>query len=65
MALIGKVCPYCGRPGEILYTTKERIVYQCSNDHQYETESANSLFLHRNPPPRVGMIPFNCEAPAY
>jgi hypothetical protein len=37
MALVGKVCPYCGKPGSVLYTTKERIVYQCPNDHQYET----------------------------
>ena len=37
MKLIGKVCPRCGKPGSVLYTTKERIVYQCPSEHQYET----------------------------
>ena len=37
MRLIGKVCPRCGKPGSVLYMTKERIVYQCPSEHQYET----------------------------
>jgi hypothetical protein len=41
MRLIGKVCPHCGKPGSVLYTTKERIVYQCPSEHQYETKISN------------------------
>gem|GEM_PF-5474130 len=48
MRLIGKVCPRCGKPGSVLYMTKERIVYQCPSEHQYETRSANPVSLHRN-----------------
>ena len=37
MRLIGKVCPRCAKPGSVLYTTKDRVVYQCPDEHQYET----------------------------
>ena len=52
MRLIGKVCPRCGKPGSVLYTTKERIVYQCSNEHQYETKF--SKFGIATPKPASG-----------
>jgi hypothetical protein len=34
-AVIGKICPYCGKSGSVIYETKERIVLECSNGHQY------------------------------
>jgi hypothetical protein len=42
MTLIGKICPHCEKPGSVLYTTKERIVYQCPSEHQYETKLRKS-----------------------
>ena len=32
----GKICPRCGKPGSIVYQTKERIVFECPNGHQFE-----------------------------
>src|SRR5215472_1225114 len=34
--VIGKICPRCGNPGSIVYQTKERIVFECPNGHQFE-----------------------------
>jgi lysyl-tRNA synthetase class I len=34
--VIGKICPRCGKPGSIVYQTKERIVFECPNGHQFE-----------------------------
>jgi hypothetical protein len=34
--VIGKICPRCGKPGWIVYQTKERIVFECPNGHQFE-----------------------------
>jgi hypothetical protein len=34
--VIGKICPRCGEPGSIVYQTKERIVFECPNGHQFE-----------------------------
>jgi uncharacterized protein (DUF983 family) len=35
--ILGKICPRCGQVGSVLYETVLRIVYECSNGHQYET----------------------------
>jgi hypothetical protein len=48
MRLIGKVCPRCGKPGSVLYMTKERIVYQCPSEHQYETRFSKVVSLYHN-----------------
>src|SRR5215813_15154263 len=36
--VIGKICPLCGKPGSIVYQTKERIVFECPNGHQFEVK---------------------------
>jgi hypothetical protein len=36
--VLGKICPFCGQAGSVLYATNIRIVYECSNRHQYETK---------------------------
>jgi hypothetical protein len=36
--ICGKLCPYCGKAGAVLYETTQRIIYECSNQHQYETK---------------------------
>lgn len=40
--VIGKICPYCGKPGSVIYETKERIVFECPNGHQYEIRVGGS-----------------------
>ncbi len=40
--VIGKICPYCGKPGSVIYETKERIVFECPNGHQYEIKLRGS-----------------------
>ena len=37
--VIGKIYPYCGKPGPVVYGTQERIVFECPNRHQYEIKS--------------------------
>ncbi len=36
--VLGKLCPCCGEAGAVLCETKIRIIYECSNSHQYETK---------------------------
>ena len=38
--ILGKICPCCGRVGPVLYETVLRIVFECSNGHQYETKKS-------------------------
>jgi ribosomal protein S27AE len=36
--VLGKLCPRCGEAGAVLYETTQRIIYECPNEHQYETK---------------------------
>jgi hypothetical protein len=35
--VLGKICPRCGQAGAVLYETENRIIYECPDQHQYET----------------------------
>ena len=36
--VLGKLCPRCGEVGGAFCETKQRIIYECPNGHQYETK---------------------------
>ena len=36
--ILGKFCPCCGEAGAVLCETTQRIIYECPNEHQYETK---------------------------
>ncbi len=36
--IMGKICPFCGQAGSVVFETETRIVYECPNGHQYETK---------------------------
>jgi len=37
LKVLGRLCPSCGVAGTVLCGTKNRIVYECSNGHVFET----------------------------
>ncbi|HEY7219976.1 MAG TPA: hypothetical protein VH985_16435 [Candidatus Binatia bacterium] len=42
--VLGKVCPYCGEAGAVFCETAQRIIYECPNEHQYETRKRPNNF---------------------
>ena len=36
--VLGRLCPCCGVAGAVLYVSKSRIIYECPNEHVFETE---------------------------
>jgi len=38
VTVLGKLCPCCGEVGGAFCETKQRIIYECPNGHQYETK---------------------------
>ncbi len=46
--VIGKICPHCGKPGSVIYQTKERIVFECPNGHQYEIKSGEAPNMEKS-----------------
>ncbi len=46
LRVLGKLCPLCSSPGEVLIETEGRIVFECPNGHEYETKKSSERSGH-------------------